>query len=69
VTGVELADNVLLPRNNAPIVVPLANLRQLPEELWQAVLHVITMPPVSDFLSINLSFFPKSPPLPELLAA
>jgi len=79
VTGIELTDNVLLrldtgtqtgkPAKPAPIIVSLANLRQLPEELWQAVLHVITMPSVSDFLSMNLSLFPKSPPLPKLLAA
>ena len=62
-------ERMMAARNNAPIIVSLANLRQLPEELWQAVLHVITMPSVSDFLSMNLSLFPKSPPLPKLLAA
>ncbi len=39
-----------------PLSVPLANLRNLPEELWQAVLTVMTTAPVSDFLSIGLSF-------------
>jgi hypothetical protein len=95
VTGVELADNILLrldtgkttgmpPKavgltfisfghmmalhQNKPLNVPLANLRGLPEELWQAVLTVITTPPVSDFLAVGLSLSPKAPPLPEHMA-
>jgi hypothetical protein len=54
---------------NKPLSVPLANLRNLPEELWQAVLAVITTPPVSDFLAIGLSLSPQIPPLPERMAA
>lgn len=50
---------------NQPIHIPLTNLRQLPEELRQAVLAVITMPPVSDFLNIALSLSPRVPPLPD----
>ncbi|MGH7453115.1 MAG: hypothetical protein ACRENG_17330, partial [bacterium] len=96
VTGVELADNILLrldtgkitgsaPKavgltfvsfarmmehyRNKPLSVPLANLRNLPEDLWQAVLAVVTTPPVSDFLSIGFSLSPQIPPLPELVAA
>jgi len=96
VTGVELADNVLLrldtgkttgtaPRaigltfisfahlmashRDKPLNVPLANLRNLPEELWRATLNVITTPPVSDFLSVGLSLSPQVPPLPERAAA
>ncbi|MCI0553952.1 MAG: DUF2283 domain-containing protein [Anaerolineae bacterium] len=96
VTGVELADNILLrldtgkttgtaPRavgltfisfermmahyRERPLSVPLANLRNLPEDLWQAVLAVMTTPPVSDFLAIGLSLSPQVPPLPERLAA
>jgi len=96
VTGVELADNILLrldtgkaggttPKavgltfisfahmmahyQDKPLNVPLANLRDLPEELWQAVLAVTTTPPVSDFLAIGLSLSPKVPPLPEQAAA
>jgi hypothetical protein len=92
VTGVELADNVLLrldtgkatgtaPRavgltfisfshlmayyRDKPLSVPLASLRNLPEDLWQAVLAVITTPPVSDFLAVGLSLSPRIPPLPE----
>jgi len=96
VTGIELADNILLrldtgkatgapPRaigltfisfermmahyRDKPLSVPLANLRNLPEELWQAALAVITTPPVSDFLAIGLSLSPQIPPLPERMAA
>ncbi len=96
VTGVELADNILLrldtgqvagtsPRavgltfisfagmmahyQGRPLNVPLANLRSLPEELWQAVLAVTTTPPVSDFLAVGLSLSPQVPPLPEQIAA
>jgi hypothetical protein len=96
VTGVELADNILLrldtsqtsgtsPRaigltfisfgqmmahsQDRPLNVPLANLRSLPEELWQAVLVVTTTPPVSDFLAVGLSLSPRVPPLPEPVTA
>jgi len=95
VTGVELADNILLrldtgkttgtpPRaigltfvsfarmmehyRNTPLSVPLANLRNLPEDLWQAVVTVLTTPPVNDFLSVGLSFSPHVPPLPDRVA-
>jgi hypothetical protein len=96
VTGVELADNILLrldtgksegtsPRaigltfisfarmiahyRDKPISVPLANLRNLPEDLWQAVITVVTTPPVSDFLAVGLSLSPQVPPLPDQVAA
>ena len=52
-----------------PLNVPLANLRNLPEDLWKAVLAVITTPPVSDFLAVGLSLSPQAPPLPERVAA
>lgn len=48
-----------------PLHVPLANLRGLPDAVWPAVLAVITTPPVSDFLAVELSFSPQVPPLPE----
>jgi hypothetical protein len=52
-----------------PLTVSLANLRSLPEELWQAVLTVTTTPPVSDFLALELRLSPQIPPLPEQIAA
>ncbi len=91
VTGVELADNILLrldtgkatgapPRavgltfisfarmmayyRDQPLNVSLLNLRNLPEDLWQAVWTVLTTPPVSDFLGIGLALSPQIPPLP-----
>ncbi|MBE7549728.1 MAG: DUF2283 domain-containing protein [Anaerolineales bacterium] len=94
VTGIELADNILLrldtgqasgtpPKavgltfisfsqmmdyyHDQPLHVPLANLRNLSEELWQAVLTVTTTPPVSDFLAVGLFLSPRVPPLPELV--
>jgi hypothetical protein len=54
---------------NKPLYVPLANLRNLPEDLWQAILVVTTTPPVSDFLAVGLSFSLQVPPLPEQVAA
>jgi hypothetical protein len=47
-----------------PIPASLTDLHHLPEELWQAVLAVLTTPPVSDFLAVNLSLKPQTPPLP-----
>jgi hypothetical protein len=52
-----------------PLNVPMANLCNLPEDLWQAVLAVVTTPPVSDFLAVGLSLSPQVPPLPEKMAA
>jgi hypothetical protein len=96
VTGVELADNILLRLDTGqatgtppkavgltfisfshmmehyqgkPLNVPLANLRSLPEELWQAVLAITTTPPVSDFLGVGLSLSPRIPLLPESVTA
>ncbi len=96
ITGVELADNVLLrldtgkttgvsPRAigltfvsfqkmraahwDRPLRVSLSNLRSLPDDLWLATLSVVTTPPVSDFLSVDLSLAPHFPPLPQPLAA
>jgi hypothetical protein len=96
VTGVELADNLLLrldtgkaaeepPRavgltlisfarmmevhRDRPLTISLETLRNLPEDLWQAVMAVLTSPPVSDFLSVGLAVAPQVPPLPELVVA
>jgi hypothetical protein len=95
VTGVELADNILLRldtgkatgtspqavgltfisfaammahHKDKPLNIPLAKLRSLPDDLWQAVMAVVTTPPVSDFLAVGLSVSPQAPPLPELVA-
>ena len=51
---------------NKPLTISLESLRNLPEDLWQAVVAVLTSPPVSDFLSVELSVAPRVPPLPEL---
>ena len=52
-----------------PLNVSLADLRNLPEDLWQVVLAVITIPPVSDFLAVGLSLSPQVPPLPDRVVA
>jgi hypothetical protein len=49
-----------------PLLVPLENLRNLPEDIWQAVVKVITAPPVSDYLNIGLSLSIQAPPLPQI---
>ena len=91
VTGVELADNILLrldtgkatgdlPRaigltfvsfsrmmahhQDKPLAISLDQLRDLPDGLWQAVIDVVTTPPVSDVLQVSLSVAPQVPPLP-----
>jgi len=96
VTGVELADNILLrldtgkasgepPRavgltfvsfsrmmaahRDRPLTICLERLRNLPSALWPAVLTVLTTPPVSDFLTVELAIAPRVPPLPELVPA
>lgn len=52
-----------------PLTVPLANLRNLPEELWQAVVAVISTAPVSDVLDVAVSFEMQTPPLQMLAHA
>jgi hypothetical protein len=91
VTGVELADNILLrldtgkttgepPRaigltfisfsrmmahhQDRPLTISLDRLRDLPDDLWQAVLGVVMTAPVSDVLAVGLSVAPQVPPLP-----
>ena len=91
VTGVELADNILLrldtgkatgdvPRatgltfvsfshmmahhQDKPLTISLDQLRDLPDDLWQAVIDVVTTSPVRDVLEVGLSFAPQVPPLP-----
>jgi uncharacterized protein YuzE len=96
VTGVELADNILLrldtgkatgdvPRaigltfvsfsrliahhQDKPLTISLDQLRDLPDDLWQAVIDVMTTSPVRDVLQVGLSVAPQVPPLPVLANA
>lgn len=59
--------HLMAAHRDTPLLIPLVNLRGLPDDLWQAVLNVVTTAPVSDFLSVNLSISPHTPPLPELV--
>lgn len=59
--------HVIAAHRDQPLIIPLMNLRSLPEELWQAALAVVTTAPVSDFLAVNFSIVPQLPPLPELV--
>ena len=52
---------------NRPISIPWGKLSQLPDDLRQAVLAVVTTPPVSDFLSVGLSLSLQVPSLPQRL--
>lgn len=63
-TFISFAD-MMAHYQDRPLTASLENLRDLPEDLWQAVLTVLSSPPVSDFLSVGLSLFPRTPPLPE----
>ena len=47
-----------------PLTITLERLRDLPDDLWQAVIGVVTTPPVSDVLEVGLSVVPQVPPLP-----
>jgi hypothetical protein len=47
-----------------PIIVPLTNLRNLPDELWQAVVSVISSAPVTDILDVAFSLAVQLPELP-----
>jgi hypothetical protein len=60
--------HIMEAHKDRPLHIPLVNLRGLPEELWQAVLAVVTTPPVSDFLSVGLTLSLQYPPLPQPVA-
>ena len=47
-----------------PLTISLDRLRDLPDELWQAVIDVVTTSPVRDVLQVGLSVAPQVPPLP-----
>ncbi len=55
---------MMAAHRDRPLRVSLANLRSLPDDLWLATLSVVTTPPVSDFLSVDLALAPHFPPLP-----
>lgn len=52
-----------------PITIPLANLRNLPDNIWQAVLAVISSAPVSDVLEVAFSFAIQAPAFPDHMPA
>lgn len=52
-----------------PITIPLANLRNLPDNIWQAVIAVISSAPVSDVLEVAFSLAIQVPALPDLMPA
>ena len=52
-----------------PITIPLANLRNLPDNIWQAVVTVISSAPVSDVLGVAFSVAIQMPKLPQLASA
>jgi hypothetical protein len=62
-------EHLMAHRQDKPLTISIDSLRNLPEDLWQATMAVITSPPVSDFLNVRLSLLPRIPPLPELAAA
>jgi hypothetical protein len=45
-------------------MISLDRLRDLPDDLWQAVMGVVMTAPVSDVLVVGLSVAPQVPPLP-----
>jgi len=59
---------MMAAHKDRPLRVSLTSLRSLPDELWQATLSVVTTPPVSDFLSVDLAIAPHIPPLPMPVA-
>ena len=58
---------LIAAHRDQPLTISLERLRNLPEDLWLAVLAVLTTPPVSDFLTTGLTIIPRVPPLPERL--
>jgi hypothetical protein len=48
-----------------PLTISLNRLRDLPDDLWQVVMDVVTAPTVSDVLAVGLSVMPLVPPLPQ----
>lgn len=61
--------HLMAHHRDKPVAISIESLHNLPEDLWQATMAVITTSPVSDFLNIGLSLLPRVPPLPELVTA
>ena len=59
---------IIASHRDRPLTISLEQLRNLPKELWPAVLTVLTAPAVSGFLTTELTIAPCVPPLPERLA-
>ena len=65
-TFISLA-RMIAHEGNRPVSIPWSKLSKLPTDLRQAVLAVVTTPPVSDFLSVGLSLSLEVPSLPQRL--
>jgi len=46
-----------------PLTISLDRLRDLPDDLWQAVMSAVMTTPVSDVLTVGLTVAPQVPPL------
>jgi hypothetical protein len=56
--------HMMAHHRDKPLAISLDQLRDLPDDLWQAVIDVVTTSPVSDVLEVGLSVAPQVPPLP-----
>ncbi|MDI6794373.1 MAG: DUF2283 domain-containing protein [bacterium] len=59
--------HLMTHHQDKPLTISIDSLHNLPQDLWQATMAVITSSPVSDFLNVGLSLSPRVPPLPELV--
>ena len=48
-----------------PLTVTLDDLRNLPDDVWHAVVEVVTSPPVSEILSVAFTISVPMPVLPQ----
>ena len=55
---------MMAQQGNTPLNIPIANLRNLPEDLGQTVWRILSSAPVSDFLAVGLSLSPQTMVLP-----
>jgi hypothetical protein len=49
-----------------PLTVSLDELRNLPDDIWHAVVEVVTMPPVSEILGVAFTISLPLPALPQI---